>query len=220
MGAYVFRLWRTGIGADDKSRQRANQFLTFSKKLLTNRLPCDIITARCMAVDSHAMLHGGIAQLGERLNGIQEVRGSTPLISTSIGSGLLSVDKSSDLCLYRIRRPYFPEDLPLPIARFRLLLGNLYAKKFSDFSGNPLLFCRMCAIILALHRGIAQLVEYRSPKPWVAGSNPPAPAKKKPQALPVAFSWQEARETKGTAKMVYSCAITGAIKMKKMPHEL
>ena len=27
------------------------------------------------------------------------------------------------------------------------------------------------------HRGIAQLVEYRSPKPWVAGSNPPAPAK-------------------------------------------
>ena len=129
-----------------------------------------------MAVDRHAMLHGGIAQLGERLNGIQEVRGSTPLISTSIGSGLLSVDKSSDFCLYRIRRPYFPEDLPLPIARFRLLLGNLYAKKFSDFSGNPLLFCRMCAIILALHRGIAQLVEYRSPKPWVAGSNPPAPA--------------------------------------------
>ena len=26
--------------------------------------------------------YGGIAQLGERLNGIQEVRGSTPLIST------------------------------------------------------------------------------------------------------------------------------------------
>ena len=32
-------------------------------------------------------------------------------------------------------------------------------------------------IILCGHRGIAQLVEYRSPKPWVAGSNPPAPAK-------------------------------------------
>ena len=28
-----------------------------------------------------------------------------------------------------------------------------------------------------LYRGIAQLVEYRSPKPWVAGSNPPAPVK-------------------------------------------
>ena len=82
------------------------------------------------------MKHGVIAQLVARLNGIQKVRGSTPLISTSTESGLLSVDKSSDLCLYRIRRPYFPEDLPLPIARFRILLGNLYAKKFFDFSGN------------------------------------------------------------------------------------
>ncbi len=37
-----------------------------------------------------------------------------------------------------------------------------------------------CDIIYGCkHRGIAQLVEYRSPKPWVAGSNPPAPAKKK-----------------------------------------
>ena len=27
--------------------------------------------------------HGGVAQLVERLNGIQEVRGSTPLISTT-----------------------------------------------------------------------------------------------------------------------------------------
>ena len=26
--------------------------------------------------------HGGVAQLGERLNGIQEVRGSIPLVST------------------------------------------------------------------------------------------------------------------------------------------
>lgn len=49
-------------------------------------------------------------------------------------------------------------------------------KSFSDFSGNPLLFLRICAIIPPLYRGIAQLVEYRSPKPWVAGSNPPAPA--------------------------------------------
>ena len=28
------------------------------------------------------------------------------------------------------------------------------------------------------YRGIAQLVEYRSPKPWVVGSSPSAPAKK------------------------------------------
>ena len=30
------------------------------------------------------MLRGAVAQLGERLNGIQEVRGSTPLGSTTI----------------------------------------------------------------------------------------------------------------------------------------
>ena len=29
-----------------------------------------------------------------------------------------------------------------------------------------------------VHRGIAQLVEYWSPKPWVVGSSPSAPAKK------------------------------------------
>lgn len=28
------------------------------------------------------LVHGGVAQLGERLNGIQEVRGSIPLVST------------------------------------------------------------------------------------------------------------------------------------------
>ena len=32
--------------------------------------------------DSILLAHGGIAQLGERLNGIQEVSGSIPLIST------------------------------------------------------------------------------------------------------------------------------------------
>ena len=36
----------------------------------------------------------------------------------------------------------------------------------------------ICVADQPAHRGIAQLVEYRSPKPWVAGSNPPAPAKK------------------------------------------
>ena len=35
----------------------------------------------------HLVFSGDIAQLGERLNGIQEVRGSNPLISTSRKSG-------------------------------------------------------------------------------------------------------------------------------------
>ena len=30
---------------------------------------------------------------------------------------------------------------------------------------------------IRVHRGIAQLVEYWSPKPWVVGSSPSAPAK-------------------------------------------
>ena len=33
------------------------------------------------------------------------------------------------------------------------------------------------SIILSLQRGVAQLVEYWSPKPWVVGSSPSAPAK-------------------------------------------
>ena len=34
-------------------------------------------------------------------------------------------------------------------------------------------------IIPFVHRGVAQLVEYWSPKPWVVGSSPSAPARKK-----------------------------------------
>ena len=41
--------------------------------------------------------YGGIAQLGERLNGIQEVSGSIPLISTMVSEGTLrKVLKSKD----------------------------------------------------------------------------------------------------------------------------
>ena len=39
------------------------------------------------------------------------------------------------------------------------------------------------------HRGIAQLVEYWSPKPWVVGSSPSAPAKKSASfGLPIFLS--------------------------------
>ena len=47
---------------------------------------CDIIQKLCITQTEY----GGIAQLGERLNGIQEVSGSIPLISTKEAS------KSSD----------------------------------------------------------------------------------------------------------------------------
>ena len=40
---------------------------------------------------------------------------------------------------------------------------------------------------ILVHRGIAQLVEYWSPKPWVVGSSPSAPAKKKAKSKDLAF---------------------------------
>ena len=42
------------------------------------------------------------------------------------------------------------------------------------------------------HRGIAQLVEYWSPKPWVVGSSPSAPAKN-PKASAFGFFFSGAR---------------------------
>ena len=51
-----------------------------SKKVLTSRTQIAIISK--LSDDSSAE-YGGIAQLGERLNGIQEVSGSIPLISTT-----------------------------------------------------------------------------------------------------------------------------------------
>ena len=41
---------------------------------------------RCAAV-ARKVSTGGVAQLGERLNGIQEVSGSIPLVSTPVGLG-------------------------------------------------------------------------------------------------------------------------------------
>ena len=58
------------------------------------------------------------------------------------------------------------------------------------------------------NRGIAQPVEYRSPKPWVVGSNPSAPAKKKGMAFAVSFFLHapECRETMcGTQFRAWRC---------------
>ena len=51
-----------------------NDKIKYLKKLLHSSKKCDIIIE---------IFYGGIAQLGERLNGIQEVSGSIPLISTN-----------------------------------------------------------------------------------------------------------------------------------------
>ena len=41
--------------------------------------------------------------------------------------------------------------------------------------------------MVSVHRGVAQLVEYWSPKPWVVGSSPSAPAKKRTGSLSYLF---------------------------------
>ena len=56
---------------------------------------------------------------------------------------------------------------------------EVFFKKSDYFFQNILTKRAFSSIILMLHRGIAQLVEYWSPKPWVVGSSPSAPANKK-----------------------------------------
>ena len=55
----------------------------FEKSPLTNSHRNCII----QKLSDSTIAYGGIAQLGERLNGIQEVSGSIPLISTKHSSG-------------------------------------------------------------------------------------------------------------------------------------
>lgn len=60
---------------------------------LTSILPVDILRGSCRA-SMEAGNAGGVAQLGERLNGIQEVVGSIPISSTN--SAHRSSSKSVD----------------------------------------------------------------------------------------------------------------------------
>ena len=60
-------------------------FRCHEKNHVFRKIGVDISAVTCyiMRVDSERKIkYGGIAQLGERLNGIQEVSGSIPLIST------------------------------------------------------------------------------------------------------------------------------------------
>ena len=69
---------------DPKARPVSWQFVNFEFAKIVPRLYGEL---KILSVKSAKKLrkieHGGIAQLGERLNGIQEVSGSIPLISTN-----------------------------------------------------------------------------------------------------------------------------------------
>ena len=64
----MFHLW---LKKSDQKYEKPQSIVDFFEKTCLN----DVSLSGCEAF-------GGIAQLVERLNGIQEVRGSTPLTST------------------------------------------------------------------------------------------------------------------------------------------
>ena len=74
---------------DQQPRLRVRLFssaLRSAEKYLKNRkIPLDKSASYAIIqkLSDSATEYGGIAQLGERLNGIQEVSGSIPLISTT-----------------------------------------------------------------------------------------------------------------------------------------
>ena len=59
-----------------------NRYSCYSSETVTIIFAKPIDKTGKMCYNKPVVPDGGIAQLGERLNGIQEVRGSTPLIST------------------------------------------------------------------------------------------------------------------------------------------
>ncbi len=54
----------------------------FVRKYLSINLNLWLTTAVFFGIILYVERHGGVAQLGERLNGIQEVNGSIPSVST------------------------------------------------------------------------------------------------------------------------------------------
>ena len=84
--------------------------MAFKRSAVRSRLsPPHLSRASNGARETKATEYGGIAQLGERLNGIQEVSGSIPLISTTSPenhwfSGLFLVVIVNSPCIIRIFR--------------------------------------------------------------------------------------------------------------------
>ena len=77
--------------------------------------------------DSGSQLHGGVAHLGERLNGIQEVVGSIPIVSTKKPE----LSKSSGFFIYALNR--ITECVALYLYNIRLLLIMKYYLKMLKY---------------------------------------------------------------------------------------
>ena len=68
---------------DDGALQDTGRDAESQCNFLTSLLPPDILRGSSPVAFDGEENAGGVAQLGERLNGIQEVRGSIPLASTT-----------------------------------------------------------------------------------------------------------------------------------------
>ncbi len=79
-------------------RETAKQLAVLQKR------PSDWPFAIEITLEQRVPRHGGIAQLGERLHGMQEVSGSIPLTSTRFPSGNQAArgSKQSFICLHRL----------------------------------------------------------------------------------------------------------------------
>ena len=112
------------------------------------------------------MLFGGIAQLGERLNGIQEVRGSNPLISTIKNSMLVRFVRSGIfLCFFFARILHvFSKKILLIFCTPARRCKNAAAVFFDTYltlSYNPRLVVKVC-FYLTICETADFAVNYRS----------------------------------------------------------
>jgi hypothetical protein len=71
-----------GIGVKNFLQESITGYLTYDAYIYYNNIQPQNETCSCSAVFIQIAYRGGVAHLGERLTGSQEVKGSIPFIST------------------------------------------------------------------------------------------------------------------------------------------
>ena len=118
--------------------------------------------------------HGGVAQLGERLTGSQEVRGSIPLVSTrALNEAPTQVGAFFHISTQGQRRHHDP-----PGRQDRALNGRRMHGSISQ-RGATLLYMEVLHYLCNhLSQGLlAQRLAQGTHNPWVLGSNPGGPTR-------------------------------------------
>ena len=118
--------------------------------------------------------HGGVAQLGERLTGSQEVRGSIPLVSTrALNEAPTQVGAFFHIGTQGQRRHHDP-----PGRQDRALNGRRVHGSISR-RGATLLYMEVLHYLCShLSQGLlAQRLAQGTHNPWVLGSNPGGPTR-------------------------------------------